>query len=163
MSGQVNRVAAGLVIDRDRPLTFSFNGRNFDGFAGDTLASALLANDVHFVARSFKYHRPRGIYGAGSEEPAALVTVGEGARHDPNTRATIVELHDGLVATSQNAWPSLEFDLGAVNDSMSRFFSAGFYYKTFMWPGLKGWRFFEYFIRRAAGMGKLSLEVTLPG
>ena len=158
MTAQPNRIDGAGLIDRDRPVSFTFDGNQYAGYEGDTLASALLANDVHLVARSFKYHRPRGIYGVGSEEPAALVTVGEDGRTDPNTRATIVELRDGLVARSQNAWPSVGFDIGAINNSLSRFFSAGFYYKTFMWPGLKGWRFYEHFIRRAAGMGRLSAE-----
>jgi sarcosine oxidase subunit alpha len=141
-------------IDRSRPLPFTFDGRPYAGFAGDTLASALLANGVHLTGRSFKYHRPRGILAAGSEEPNALVTVvRDDARRTPNLRATQVELYEGLVALSQNRWPSLAFDVGRVNDGLSRFFPAGFYYKTFMWPR-KAWKnLYEPFIRRAAGLG----------
>jgi sarcosine oxidase, subunit alpha len=141
-------------IDRSRLLRFSFDGRDYQGFAGDTLASALLANGVHLMGRSFKYHRPRGILAAGSEEPNALVTVvRDAARNTPNLRATQVELYDGLIAHSQNRWPSLAIDVGRVNDWLSRFFPAGFYYKTFMWPR-KAWKsLYEPFIRRAAGLG----------
>jgi len=148
------RTAAHGRIDRSRPLRFTFDGRAYVGFGGDTLASALLANGVHLVARSFKYHRPRGILAAGSEEPNALVTVvRDDARRTPNLRATQVELYDGLVAHSQNRWPSLTTDVGRVNDWLSRFFPAGFYYKTFMWPR-KAWKaLYEPVIRRAAGLG----------
>ncbi len=141
-------------IDRKRPLRFSFDGRPYEGFAGDTLASALLANGVHLMGRSFKYHRPRGVLAAGSEEPNALVTVvRDEARSTPNLRATQVELYDGLTAHSQNRWPSLATDVGRVNDWLSRFFPAGFYYKTFMWPR-KAWKsLYEPAIRRAAGLG----------
>src|SRR5580704_1184996 len=141
-------------IDRSLPLRFTFDGRDYQGCAGDTLASALLANGVHLMGRSFKYHRPRGILAAGSEEPNALVTVVRDAeRNTPNLRATQVELYDGLVAHSQNRWPSLAIDVGRVNDWLSRFFPAGFYYKTFMWPR-KAWKsLYEPFIRRAAGLG----------
>ncbi|MDH4107518.1 MAG: sarcosine oxidase subunit alpha family protein [Gammaproteobacteria bacterium] len=156
MSAQPCRLAHGGRIDRAQALRFSFDGRAYTGYAGDTLASALLANGVSLLARSFKYHRPRGIHSAGAEEPNALVTIGRGARREPNTRATAVELVEGLEAYSQNAWPSLGFDLGAVNNLVSPFFSAGFYYKTFMWPGARGWRFYERFIRRAAGMGAVA-------
>jgi len=148
------RDAARGRIDRSRPLRFTFDGRDYPGFAGDTLASALLANGVHLMGRSFKYHRPRGILAAGSEEPNALVTVvRDDARKTPNLRATQVELYDGLVAHSQNRWPSLAIDVGRVNDWLSRFFPAGFYYKTFMWPR-KAWKsLYEPIIRRAAGLG----------
>jgi sarcosine oxidase subunit alpha len=141
-------------IDRSRKLRFTFDGRDYEGVAGDTLASALLANGVHLVGRSFKYHRPRGILAAGSEEPNALVTVvRDEARKTPNLRATQVELYDGLAAHSQNRWPNLAVDVGRVNDWLSRFFPAGFYYKTFMWPR-KAWKsLYEPFIRRAAGLG----------
>ena len=122
----------GTRIDRSRTIDFTFDGRALRGHPGDTLASALLANGIHFVARSFKYHRPRGILSAGCEEPNALVTVGEGSFAEPNTRATMVELYDGLVARSQNAWPSLGFDLGALTGLVSRALPAGFYYKTFL-------------------------------
>jgi len=129
------RTASGGRVDRSRPLRFSFDGVPYGGFAGDTLASALLANGVHLVGRSFKYHRPRGLLAAGVEEPNALVTVSrDAARYTPNLRATQVELYDGLVSISQNRWPSLRRDLGRVNDWLSPFFPAGFYYKTFMWP-----------------------------
>jgi glycine cleavage system aminomethyltransferase T/NADPH-dependent 2,4-dienoyl-CoA reductase/sulfur reductase-like enzyme len=137
---------AGTAIDRTQPLRFTFDGVAYEGYRGDTLASALLANGVHLVARSFKYHRPRGIYAAGSEEPNALVRVGS----DPNTRATEIDLFDGLVAASQNRWPSLSFDIGAVASLLSPLLPAGFYYKTFMWPR---WLLYEPFIRAAAGMG----------
>src|SRR5208337_1485560 len=129
------RNAVGGRIDRRRPMRFHFDGRAYEGFAGDTLASALLANDVHLVGRSFKYHRPRGILSAGSEEPNALVAVRRDAqRCTPNLRATQIELYDGLIAQSQNRWPALPFDVGRLNDHLSAFFPAGFYYKTFMWP-----------------------------
>jgi sarcosine oxidase, subunit alpha len=153
------RLAGVGSIDRSRPLVFTFDGLDYQGYAGDTLASALIANGVHLVGRSFKYHRPRGILSAGAEEPNALVTVTRGAgRETPNLRATQIELSDGLVATSQNRWPSLKFDLGAVNDLFSPLFGAGFYYKTFMGPHLvgKNWawaRVYEPMIRRAAGLG----------
>jgi sarcosine oxidase, subunit alpha len=148
------RTSAGGRIDRSHPLRFVFDGKSYEGLAGDTLASALLANGVHLVGRSFKYHRPRGILTAGSEEPNALVAVSrDAARYTPNLRATQVELYEGLVAHSQNRWPSLERDFGRVNDWLSAFFPAGFYYKTFMWPR-KAWKaLYEPMIRRAAGLG----------
>jgi len=154
---QPNRLPEGGRIDRSRPLGFIFNGRRFTGFAGDTLASALLANDIHFVGRSFKYHRKRGIFSAGVEEPNALVQLELGGRTEPNARATQVELYDGLIASSQNCWPTLAFDLGAVNGLMSRLYPAGFYYKTFMWPP-SFWMTYERVIRRAAGLGKSPRE-----
>ncbi|HRK23423.1 MAG TPA: sarcosine oxidase subunit alpha family protein [Beijerinckiaceae bacterium] len=152
------RTAAGGRIDRTSPLRFSFDGLTYRGFKGDTLASALLANGVHFVGRSYKYHRPRGILSAGIEEPNALVSVHRGkGRMTPNLRATEVPLHDGLEARSQNNWPSLGLDIGAINDRFSRFLSAGFYYKTFMGPKMAGttlWtRLFEPIVRHAAGLG----------
>ena len=148
------RLERGGEIDRSHPLRFEFDGARYEGFAGDTLASALLANGVHLVARSFKYHRPRGIYSAGCEEPSALVQLARGANTEPNTRASIVELYDGLQASSQNRWPSLRFDLGAVANALWPLLPAGFYYKTFMWPGTpRWWLQYEHFIRRAAGMG----------
>ncbi|MFU8882793.1 MAG: sarcosine oxidase subunit alpha family protein [Rhodobacterales bacterium] len=150
------RLAKGGQIDRGAAVTFRFEGHQYQGFAGDTLASALLANDIRLVGRSFKYHRPRGVLTAGSEEPNALVTVGQGAAQDPNIRATVLELHEGLAARSQNAWPSLELDLLAVNDLAAPFLSAGFYYKTFMWPRAFWERVYEPLIRRAAGLGALS-------
>jgi heterotetrameric sarcosine oxidase alpha subunit len=152
MSG--HRLAGGGLIDRARPLSFSFDGRAFQGFSGDTLASALMANGVKRVGRSFKYHRPRGVLTAGSEEPNALVELRTGARREPNTRATTTELYDGLIAASQNRWPSLAFDIGAVNDLLSPFLAAGFYYKTFMWPASFWETLYEPLIRRAAGLGR---------
>jgi sarcosine oxidase subunit alpha len=129
------RTATGGRLDRARPLTFRFDGRTYTGLQGDTLASALLANGVHLVGRSFKYHRPRGIMSAGSDEPNALVTVArDAARTTPNLRATQVELYDGLEAISQNRFPSLAFDVGGINDRFAALLPAGFYYKTFMWP-----------------------------
>ncbi|GGX53036.1 sarcosine oxidase subunit alpha [Tateyamaria omphalii] len=152
------RVDGKGLIDRSQPVTFRFDGTAYRGFAGDTLASALLANDVRHVARSFKYHRPRGILTAGSEEPNALMTIGRGASADPNVRATVQELFEGLEARSQNSWPSLGFDLLSVNDLAAPFLGAGFYYKTFMWPRVFWEKVYEPFIRRAAGLGALSGE-----
>ncbi|MFZ7093222.1 sarcosine oxidase subunit alpha family protein [Primorskyibacter sp. 2E233] len=143
-------------IDRSRPLGFRFDGRSYQGFAGDTLASALMGEGQRLIGRSFKYHRPRGVLTAGSEEPNALVTVRSGARADPNTRATVQELYEGLEARSQNRWPSLGFDLLGVNDLAAPFFGAGFYYKTFMWPKAFWEKVYEPIIRRAAGLGALS-------
>src|SRR5271163_2753202 len=146
-------------VDRSRPLAFTFDGVAYEGCAGDTLASALLANGVHLVGRSYKYHRPRGILSAGVEEPNALVSLSRGpGRFTPNLRATQIELYEGLEASSQNCWPSLTFDVGAVNDLLSPLFAAGFYYKTFMGPNLfgKNWAWthvYEPAIRRAAGLG----------
>ena len=135
------------------PLTFTFNGRTYQGHQGDTLASALLANGQHFVARSWKYHRPRGIVTAGVEEPNAVVQLETGAYTVPNARATEVELYQGLVATSVNAKPNIENDRMAINQKFARFIPAGFYYKTFMWPR-KFWPKYEEVIRDAAGLGK---------
>ncbi len=149
------RLAEGGDIDRARRLSFTFDGATFDGFAGDTLASALLANDVAIVGRSFKYHRPRGLMAAGVEEPNALMAVGEGPGTEVNLRATEIELTQGLAARAVNCWPNARFDVGAVNNLIARFIPAGFYYKTFMRPD---WGFFEPFIRRAAGLGKPSAE-----
>jgi sarcosine oxidase subunit alpha len=149
------RATSGGRVDRSRPLHFKFDGRDYTGFAGDTLASALLANGVHLVGRSFKYHRPRGIIGAGPEEPNALVTVRrDSARLTPNLRATQVELYDGLEASSQNRWPSLGLDFGALNGLLAPFIPAGFYYKTFMWPQSAWHRLYEPKIRAAAGLGR---------
>jgi sarcosine oxidase subunit alpha len=146
------------LIDRSSPLSFRFDGKSYTGCAGDTLASALLASGVRLFGRSFKYHRPRGVLTAGSEEPNALVELRTGARREANTRATVAELYDGLEATSQNRWPSLAFDLMSVNSLLAPFFVAGFYYKTFMWPA-KWWEtLYEPTIRRAAGLGRASLE-----
>lgn len=154
----MTRLASGGLIDRTAPIDFTFDGRRLKGFAGDTLASALVANDVDLVGRSFKYHRPRGILTAGSAEPNALVTVGTGPFADPNCRATTLELFDGLQAQSQNRWPSLAFDLLAVNQLFAPILTAGFYYKTFMWPRAFWERVYEPLIRRAAGLGRLSME-----
>ncbi|WP_282091857.1 sarcosine oxidase subunit alpha family protein [Epibacterium ulvae] len=153
----MSRIQGGL-INRDKPLNFTFNGKSLRGFEGDTLASALLANDVQLIGRSFKYHRPRGIYSAGSEEPNALVELRSGARQEPNTRATVVELFEGLSAKSQNHIGSLDHDVLALNDLFSPFLSAGFYYKTFMWPRAFWEKVYEPAIRRAAGLGSLSME-----
>jgi sarcosine oxidase subunit alpha len=150
---QPNRIAGVGVVNRDQPLGFTFNGRELVGYAGDTIASALLANNVHLVGRSFKYHRPRGIYAAGAEEPNAIVQVDRGARTIPNLRATQVELRDGISAESVNAWPSLTFDVGVVNSWFSQLLPAGFYYKTFMQPAAM-WHTYERVIRRAAGLGR---------
>ncbi len=148
------RLAGVGSIDRSRPLVFTFDGLDYQGYAGDTLASALIANGVHLIGRSFKYHRPRGILSAGAEEPNALVSLNRGpGRVTPNLRATQIELYDRLSASSQNRWPSLSFDLGAVNDLVSPLFGAGFYYKTFMGPRWAWKRVYEPMIRRAAGLG----------
>jgi sarcosine oxidase, subunit alpha len=152
---QTFRLPAGGLIDRTRTLPFSFNGKRLEGYAGDTLASALLANGIHLVGRSFKYHRPRGIFGAGSEEPNALIRLGSGAYTEPNLRATEVLLSSGLESYSQNCWPSLHFDLGAVAQLVAPLLTAGFYYKTFMGPGRRAWPFYEHFIRKAAGLGRI--------
>jgi sarcosine oxidase subunit alpha len=149
------RTLSGGRIERARPLNFRFDGRAYQGFSGDTLASALLANGVHLMGRSFKYHRPRGVLAAGAEEPNALVIVRrDEARETPNLRATQVELYEGLEAFSQNRWPSLAFDVGAVNDLLAPFIPAGFYYKTFMWPRRAWHALYEPRIRAAAGLGR---------
>ncbi|MER8656183.1 MULTISPECIES: sarcosine oxidase subunit alpha family protein [unclassified Mesorhizobium] len=153
----MTRLTGGL-IDRSQTLNFKFDGRSYQGHPGDTLASALVANGVRLVGRSFKYHRPRGVLTAGSEEPNALVELRTGARQEPNTRATTVELFEGLVARSQNRWPSLDFDAMAINDLLSSLFTAGFYYKTFMWPKSFWEKVYEPAIRRAAGLGKISMQ-----
>ena len=148
----------GGQIDRSKTLRFTFDGRPLAGHPGDTLASALLANGVRLMGRSFKYHRPRGPLSAGSEEPNALVELRSGARQEPNTRATVAELFDGLEARSQNRWPSLRFDAMAINDRLNAVFAAGFYYKTFMWPKSFWEKVYEPIIRRAAGLGSVSRE-----
>ena len=153
----MSRISGGQ-IDRNKTIRFSFDGQSFTGHPGDTLASALLANDVRLMGRSFKYHRPRGPIASGSEEPNALVELRSGARQEPNTRATVIELFDGLTANSQNRWPSLKFDAMAINDRLSPFFAAGFYYKTFMWPAAFWEKIYEPIIRRAAGLGRLSKQ-----
>ncbi len=150
------RLPGGGLIDRSIPLTFRFDDRSFEGFAGDTLASALMANGVTLLGRSFKYHRPRGIFSAGPEEPNALVEMRSGARREPNTKATTAELYERLEASSQNCWPSLQFDLGALTELASPLLVAGFYYKTFMWPAALWEKLYEPAIRRTAGLGRLS-------
>ncbi len=150
--------SGGSLIDRSTPVSFTFNGKEMKGHKGDTLASALLANGQTMVGRSFKYHRPRGVMASGAEEPNALVNLGEGARFEPNQRATTTEVFDGLTATSQNHWPSLEFDIGALNNKLPRFFPAGFYYKTFMKPRWAWKHLFEPVIRQSAGLGRAPEE-----
>ena len=154
---QPYRVATGL-LDESKPLSFTFNGQSFHGVQGDTLASALLANGQRLVGRSFKYHRPRGIFSAGVEEPNALMEIGDGAYRDPNTRATVTQLYDGLVARSQNHRGPLKHDLMAINDLAAPLLAAGFYYKTFMWPASFWEKLYEPAIRAAAGLGKLSMQ-----
>ena len=144
----------GRLINQDKAVSFTFNGKHLRGFAGDTLASALLANDQMLMGRSFKYHRPRGVVASGAEEPNALVNLGKGAAFEPNARATTTEVFDGLTATSQNHWPSLEFDVGAINTHLSRFLPAGFYYKMFMYPRAFWKHVYEPIIRKSAGLGQ---------
>ena len=146
--------SGGRLLNRGRALEFQFNGKRLKGFEGDTLASALLANDQMMVGRSFKYHRPRGVVASGAEEPNALVNLGKGGKFEPNQRATTTELFEGLYATSQNHWPSLEFDVGAINALFARFLPAGFYYKTFLFPRPFWKHVYEPFIRQSAGLGK---------
>ena len=150
------RIAGKGLIDRAKPVSFTFDGKPYQGFKGDTVASALLANGVKVVGRSFKYHRPRGVLTAGSEEPNAMIEVIGATNHTPNVRATMQELFEGLTTRSQNRMGSLRFDLLAVNDLLAPFLSAGFYYKTFMWPRAFWERIYEPAIRRAAGLGSLS-------
>ena len=150
------RLSKGGLVDRSTELAFSFDGKRFTGHQGDTLSSALLANGVALMGRSFKYHRPRGPITAGAAEPNALVELREGGRQEANTRATMVELYDGLTARSQNRWPSLDFDIGAVTSLASSVFVAGFYYKTFMWPKSFWEKIYEPLIRKAAGLGTAS-------
>ncbi len=152
------RLASGGLINREKSVSFSFDNKIYSGFEGDTLASALLANGVSLMGRGFKYHRPRGPLTAGSAEPNALVGVGHGARREPNVRATTLEISTGLVTTSQNCWPSLRFDIGAMNQTVSPFLVAGFYYKTFMWPKSFWEKVYEPIIRAAAGLGTASHE-----
>ena len=148
----------GRLINRSKSIEFSFDGKRLNGYEGDTLASALLANNQTLVGRSFKYHRPRGIVASGPEEPNALVGLGKGSKFEPNQRATTTELFEGLHSNSQNAWPSLEFDIGGINRIMSRVFPAGFYYKTFIFPRFAWKHVFEPFIRKAAGLGAAPTE-----
>ena len=155
---QSHRLNNAGLINRDKPISFNFNGKEYQGYEGDTLASALLANGVHLIGRSFKYHRPRGFLGAGVDEPNAKLQVTINGYSEPNINATEIELVEGLSATSQNCWPSVEFDVGAINNFLKRFFPAGFYYKTFMWPKSFWYKIYEPFIRKAAGLGVASLE-----
>lgn len=157
-SHRIDAKNGGGQVDRTKTLRFTFDGLPYQGHPGDTLASALLANGVRLMGRSFKYHRPRGPLSAGSEEPNALVELRTGGRQEPNTRATVAELFDGLEAKSQNRWPSLRFDAMGINDRLSPFLAAGFYYKTFMWPKSFWEKVYEPIIRRAAGLGSVSLE-----
>ena len=156
MVSQQYRLPSGGLVDRSRTIWFEFDGQDFTGHPGDTLASALLANGVRLTGRSFKYHRPRGILTAGSEEPNALVELRTGPRREANTKATMVELYNGLEASSQNRWPSLNFDVMAINSLLSPVIVAGFYYKTFMWPAALWEKLYEPAIRRAAGLGRAS-------
>ncbi|TGQ37291.1 sarcosine oxidase subunit alpha family protein [Mesorhizobium sp. M00.F.Ca.ET.216.01.1.1] len=158
MSSNQKRLAAGGRISREQPVEFTFDGRRLVGYRGDTLASALLANGVTLVGRSFKYHRPRGIFSAGPEEPNALVTLGTAGRREPNLPATTLELADGMVVESQNRWPSLAFDVQSINSLLAPFLSAGFYYKMFMGPTRRAWMFYEHFIRKAAGLGRAGTD-----
>ena len=151
MSNQ--RIKAGEYIDETSRISFKFNGKKYYGYKGDTLASALLANNIHLVGRSFKYHRPRGIMTAGSEEPNAIIQIGnDEALTEPNARATEIEIFEGLEANSQNCWPSVNFDVGGINNLLSPILPSGFYYKTFMWP-VNFWKKYEYIIRKSAGLG----------
>ncbi len=148
------RIKSSKFVDETYRVSFKFNGKKYHGFKGDTLASALLANDIHLIGRSFKYHRPRGIMTSGSEEPNAIVQLNDNtSRTEPNVRATEVEIYEGLEASSQNCWPSVNFDFGGINNFLSPLLPAGFYYKTFMWPA-SFWEKYEYFIRKSAGLGK---------
>lgn len=148
----------GRLIDRSAAVEFTFNGKRFKGYKGDTLAASLLANDQMLVGRSFKYHRARGLVASGAEEPNGLVNMGQGARFEPNQRVTTTETFDGLEARSQNHWPSLEFDVGVINNSFSRFLPGGFYYKTFIHPRFAWKHVFEPIIRQSAGLGSAPKE-----
>ena len=157
MSNSFRTTNSTGLINKDKKINFTFNGTIYHGYEGDTLASALIANGVHLVGRSFKYHRPRGFLGVGVEEPNAMVQLHDGNKSEPNIIATEVELVEGLKAKSQNCWPSVQFDIGEINNVLNRFFPAGFYYKTFMWPKSFWMKIYEPFIRKAAGMGKAPL------
>ena len=152
MSTRLSR--GGRLLNRGARVGFTFNGKRMSGFAGDTLASALLANNQMLAGRSFKYHRPRGVVASGAEEPNALMGLGADGTFEPNQRATTQELFEGLASESQNHWPSLDFDVGVVNSRLSRFFPAGFYYKTFMGPRAFWKHIYEPVIRQSAGLGK---------
>ncbi len=152
------RLEKGGLINRNKKISFTFNGKKYFGYEGDTLASALLANGVHLVGRSFKYHRPRGFFGAGVDEPYAIVQMNRNNEVDPNVRATEQELFEGLEAKSVNCWPNVNFDIGAINNFLNKFFPAGFYYKTFMWPKSFWYKIYEPIIRKAAGFGAASIK-----
>src|SRR5690606_14245859 len=153
MSG-ANRIAGQGRLTPARTARFTFDGRSYEALEGDTVASALIVHGVHLVGRSFKYHRPRGILSAGAEETNALIDVArDKARRQPNVRATVQEVFDGMIVSSQNRWPSLAFDVGGVNNLLSPLFAAGFYYKTFMWPKAAWDKLYEPVIRHAAGLG----------
>jgi len=152
------RLESGGLINRDKKISFKFNGKNYYGYEGDTLASALIANGVHLIGRSFKYHRPRGFFGAGVDEPYAIVQLYRNGETEPNIKATEQELFEGLEAKSVNCWPSVNFDVGAINNFLKIFLPAGFYYKTFMWPKSFWYKIYEPFIRRAAGLGTASIK-----
>ena len=152
------RLDKGGLINRDKKISFKFNGKSYFGYDGDTLASALIANGIHLVGRSFKYHRPRGFFGAGVDEPYAIVQLYRNNETEPNVRATEQELFEGLEAKSVNCWPNVNFDIGAINNFLNKFFPAGFYYKTFMWPKSFWYKIYEPFIRKAAGFGVASTK-----
>jgi len=152
------RLDEGGLINRNKKISFKFNGKKYFGYEGDTLASALIANGVHLVGRSFKYHRPRGFFGAGVDEPYAIVQMNRNNEVDPNVRATEQELFEGLEAKSVNCWPNVDFDIGAINNFLGKFFPAGFYYKTFMWPKSFWYKVYEPIIRKAAGFGAASIK-----
>ena len=159
--GGAYRLATGGRIDRSQKVSFTLDGKTVEGFAGDTAASALIAHGQHLVARSFKYHRPRGFMGAGVEETNALLTVGQDGTREPNIAATVLEIEPGLKTRTQNAWPSVKFDLMAINSVLSPVFVAGFYYKTFMGPTRGAWMLYEHFIRKAAGLGATAIDVDV--
>ena len=148
-----HRLPKGGHVNREQAINFRWNGRQLRAFAGDTIASALLANGVRIAGRSLKFHRPRGVLSAGAEESNALVTLGRGAESELSARATLIPVREGLYVRAQHAWPSVAFDLGRVFDWTSRLWHAGFYNKTFTWPS---WHFYEPWIRRAAGLGRAS-------
>ena len=155
---QSHRISNEGLLNRNKEISFKFNGKKYTGYEGDTLASALLANGVHLVGRSFKYHRPRGFFGAGVDEPNAKLQILLNGHSEPNVNATEFELVEGIEATSQNCWPSVKFDVGAINNFLNKFFPAGFYYKTFMWPKSFWYKIYEPFIRKTAGFGVASIE-----
>ncbi len=160
-TGGAYRLATGGRIDRSQKVNFTLDGKTVEGFAGDTAASALIAHGQHLVARSFKYHRPRGFMGAGVEETNALLTVGQDGTREPNIAATVLEIEPGLKTQTQNAWPSVKFDLMAINSVLSPVFVAGFYYKTFMGPTRGAWMLYEHFIRKAAGLGATAIDADV--